>query len=691
MDLKIMLKNDILSKYEDQPIHQTKTYFCRFFLLGNCLFQDQCKFAHSLNDLRFPIQELDHMQLIHEVTNEQEVKKNQIKRQPLIKLDTATSYKCLYDYQHILIKSGLINDPYTLDELNNDRVKKEKLRVKMHIKLSKDTIEYLFDLYKVKSLSKKFIDKCFSRIGWYPNWIHIICQDFCFETISSKRIIQILKVPSLNIYEEDIRNSIFKILFDYNLILTAPINSETIIQYFYKYILKNYPLTPPINLFLKIKNKSLDDYLYDLESEEKFQTEFKEKSRILEIDISNIDKIFKSAHHTEELYTFINKIFYDMQKSSILGLIQINELLGKIVSFLKQKQKFRVNSNFFIQLKKDIKESTKMEDLIEINLLSGTYFFSLKYYYEISIKDAEMNLEFISNKNMINDEILGADCKKFIINSTNNLFNLKTQIFLIDSNESFEIARVILADCNEIAIDLEGNLKLIDGLELIQLAFKKYIFVFDIYFIRSKTMNQSDLKSVELYEKIKLFIKYLLEDDKIIKVFHSCIFDVLALNQFNGCFPKNVLDTSALQMFINSFEYQSCKMLKVQKCNFKKNIEAENVKKLDNNEFSIKAPGLNDLLKEYNASNGLNELKDLMKSKFNDKNSKYFLKRPIDEEFLIYSAKDVEDLIEIKDKILIRLQTVLEKKVGNICLNRIEKLAYTLSETYVLRGLSCKI
>ena len=58
-------------------------------------------------------------------------------------------------------------------------------------------------------------------------------------------------------------------------------------------------------------------------------------------------------------------------------------------------------------------------------------------------------------------------------------------------------------------------------------------------------------------------------------------------------------------------------------------------------------PSLNTILDTWKAPNGINIFKDSMKKRFGTENRKYFEERPIDEEFLEYSIRDVEDLVEV--------------------------------------------
>lgn len=100
----------------------------------------------------------------------------------------------------------------------------------------------------------------------------------------------------------------------------------------------------------------------------------------------------------------------------------------------------------------------------------------------------------------------------------------------------------------------------------------------------------------------------------------------------------------------------------------------------------IKSPGLNDVLLGCGASHGANKLKNLMKKRFQEAPREYFLKRPIDLDFLVYSAKDVEDLVEVKNKLNKMLKEELEKFVGEFEFDKIILLAEKVSKTYILHG-----
>lgn len=70
-------------------------------------------------------------------------------------------------------------------------------------------------------------------------------------------------------------------------------------------------------------------------------------------------------------------------------------------------------------------------------------------------------------------------------------------------------------------------------------------------------------------------------------------------------------------------------------------------------------PGLNEILSTYNARHGINIQKEEMHAKFNTLPKEYFLQRPMDTDFLEYSVRDVEDLVEVYHE--------MKEIISNLC------------------------
>jgi hypothetical protein len=98
-------------------------------------------------------------------------------------------------------------------------------------------------------------------------------------------------------------------------------------------------------------------------------------------------------------------------------------------------------------------------------------------------------------------------------------------------------------------------------------------------------------------------------------------------------------------------------------------------------------PGLNDVLSKHEVTHGINSLKNKFKAIFDDWQlcKKYFTQRPIDPDFVSYSAQDVLDLSELADLLDAKIDACLDPKTTSAEYRA--ALVQHLSETY--SGKSC--
>ena len=80
---------------------------------------------------------------------------------------------------------------------------------------------------------------------------------------------------------------------------------------------------------------------------------------------------------------------------------------------------------------------------------------------------------------------------------------------------------------------------------------------------------------------------------------------------------------------------------------------------------NVVTPGLNDVLGKHEVTHGVNSLKTKFKAIFDNWQlcKKYFTQRPIDPDFVSYSAQDVLDLSELVDLIEAKILTTLDPKM----------------------------
>ncbi len=152
----------------------------------------------------------------------------------------------------------------------------------------------------------------------------------------------------------------------------------------------------------------------------------------------------------------------------------------------------------------------------------------------------------------------------------------------------------------ELAVDIESENNLHHygtKLALIQIASKKKVWLIDPLAI----------KNLEAVKKI-------LEDERIIKVFHDTSFDFSILSTIN-CKPKNIIDTHRAALLLG------------------------------------KQPSLNMLMKEF-----------LRSGKAGDEQKADWLKRPLSEKMMTYAAQDVAQLLELKDAMIKELEKLGRKE-----------------------------
>ena len=117
----------------------------------------------------------------------------------------------------------------------------------------------------------------------------------------------------------------------------------------------------------------------------------------------------------------------------------------------------------------------------------------------------------------------------------------------------------------------------------------------------------------------------------------------------------------------------------VQLKEFQKNKKLHEIK-------NVITPGLNDVLSKHEVSHGINTLKNKFKHIFDDWNlcKHYFTTRPIDKDFVMYSAMDVLDLSELADLINAKIDTVLDHKLTSQGYR--EAFVRDLSDAYASRA-----
>jgi len=526
------------------------------------------------------------------------------------------------------------------------------------------------------------IEQYFLHANWMARWKFLLTKNYIYEIKNFSSEIHIAKQLPPDDFDEYMKDCVIRIINEKQLLDQLPISPMQITKSYYKFLMSEDPFMPSHHTYLRLRDfNSMDDYLNHLQNNTDFMKKLIQVSG--RTDLQEDSKIF--GHLSQEIKGLkeeMKTVILELVQSSSNGLLSMNECEKAIVKkSLKNAEHFSNNNP---QLKRVFLSIFQDEDLVNLNLNSKNYVFSPIQFQKT---------DSISLKENLQKHVYSQCCTLAPINSLKSLnTNHKTdvsqtfpstvedhhidfnKIILVDNQKNLDLAIEHFASVHEIGIDLEGLLKDNVNIELVQCSSNDKIFIFDIYSSHLSALEgQKD--SQQFYFNLLQFLKDLLEDSTKCKIFHDCRQDSAALHSYFNICPSNVFDLSAVYMLIEYLNrHQSLHSNKDQQKKAQDSFQTQD---------EIKLPGLNDILEKYQATHGINKLKSVMKNRFRNFPREYFLQRPIDQEFFIYSAKDVEDLVEMKQKMQSTVKTLL-----NIDEEKIDFLCKKVSKIYAQNGCS---
>jgi len=710
-------RDELIEGYNAREVADGKSTLCRFYMRGICIFDAKdCKFAHGIDDLKFQELNIEEYQkggqFDRKLNEEYQIWQRDwvdVLKETQPSLNLEFTYKNLYDYQQKLFDKGVLEKIVDQEKIDSDEVLRHEIWTNMHVDLTKQFIDFLFKKYNKPYLKRTFVEKCYQSIGWKTNWSKILDGEFCYDVQLSKVGFVILKMSKTEELETLMEDLVVKIIKDNNLLESLPISATTISKYFYKDLIPANPTMPTLQMFLKRKNVSVDDYLQVLQEQHSFRAKLqKECPDKSEEELSKLVLFDSAATELNNLMEKMKKILFELLEKSRIGFIlfsRYEETISKKCT--KEIARFSSNNAF---LKKIMRGVAISAGVLVIGLMSEVYLFSLKKFKEIDYanmhqkyltklntkcKKKDLSSVHVLNSPLFTEEVVSSlDAKEDEKSLVNEIEAGKIEV--VDNEEGLSEAKEIINKCKTVAVDLEGILSKGGMIELIQIGTGEVIFIFDVY-------KTNKAETHEFYVRMMTYLKEVMENPGICKVFHDCRKDSLALHLFAHTCPVNIFDVSAAHTLIEHLEiYSNFKdiIIPLVTASAKEEESKLDEKQKDTLKFEkgleiltylddIKPPGLNEVLKAYGASHGINHLKAVMKKKFEEMPREYFLKRPLDTEYLVYSAKDVEDLIEVKQNIEVIILQILNKLIdldGDKGKLLVELLWKKVSKTYVLFG-----
>lgn len=179
---------------------------------------------------------------------------------------------------------------------------------------------------------------------------------------------------------------------------------------------------------------------------------------------------------------------------------------------------------------------------------------------------------------------------------------------------------------------------------MIQLNNGRNTFLIDIWDMNEK----ADFETFWLARKI---LRNVMVNPKIVKIFHDCRHDSIGLHEMIETCIVNVFDTSATETLINQLHLYD----KLDEKERQHKETLNDCKSVITHCTNVKTPGLNEILKKYQASHGVNKNKDKFHKMWSKGDISLFVKRPLDPDYREYCIKDVLDLPEVHRKMLKQL------------------------------------
>lgn len=644
-------------------------------------------------------------------------------------------------FQHEFRRLGYTDRVFTKEDLLLDEAATRPLKKRLCINLSKKYMELLFDHFNTHFLDKTLVELCFRQISWKANYTYFVDSEFAFEARDKSKRTHIVRLPKKEEFELKVEKGVALIIKKNNLLDEIPISPSKISKYYYVDVCKDWH-EPTLAHFLKLYQKDLDNYLAALNENDRFISLLSSELGLEKEKLKSMQLFDSSTNEGFQIEKIMVSVLQDFEKNSKYGITTLEAL--EVKAFSELHKVFPNLKSNLAPMKTRLKDLCLKHNVLIMNLLPGSFLIfgnrlraqegkellidhpELKEITKPkapngeSSKDGEIIMvEETKQVNKLPEEPYTVKIKQFPRNTNAAYENLlriymmpslenckliipedrfseselqefldPTKLVVVDDAATLEIFELTVVEMDAVGIDIEGALRLEGYVELIQISVGDLIFVFDFFGVQSKAVHSQDAVSEQLYYQMVKAIQNVMHNEKICKIFHDGRRDSIALRAFLDALPVNNYDTSAAWKFNKHLSvYSQYKEFfrsppSKEKQLAMNNLNAKHCAKIYSEIEGIQDPGLNLVLKDYEASHGANPLKEIMKKRMHTLPRDYFLRRPIDQENLIYAAKDVEDLVEVKEKSFKHTIALFEELLGPVDREKVYKVISFISDCY---------
>eukprot|EP01017_Pseudomicrothorax_dubius_P046011 TRINITY_DN8046_c0_g1_i2.p1 TRINITY_DN8046_c0_g1~~TRINITY_DN8046_c0_g1_i2.p1 ORF type:complete len:726 (+),score=139.82 TRINITY_DN8046_c0_g1_i2:71-2248(+) len=697
-------KAKLREEYIARTIPGGKGVLCYLAMRGSCIFPPEvCKFAHSVAELQLELlpfsdedsgeekdlqkgapilvikKNLDDDDIPQGDKNEL-INEQRYSRKVQKKLCPDIQYPLLFSYQAKLLKEGRhpAGREYSLVELNTIPKTRMAVRELLHKDIAREFFLRLASILDWKQMKRRFIEKQFSKCHVSFKQDYLLEDMFAFPTNvvfpgEDKKIPYIFPFPPTNKLELDVMQRAAKIYID-SIEADTPFNVRSFIRKYHDIGILN---EPPLHMLAMAKGiMKFDDYFNVMIQDSTFislvQAEAQQRGVTIgeSISLRSADSI-----PPEKVQSLLNSLVVKMTEEVAVHCAKQNHLR------LKCLDESRVSTS----LKHIIQGSQLKTFLLDEGRLNSflNRFYKSQGFITVQVGSNTFLLTELgpySNENGIANGV-SKDLPERFSERLKNVAQVDSRFVLVDNFAEISAAWFHLKSAECLGVDLEGHLSMGGLLELVQISNGKTVFVFDIY--KMKHINDLEVpENKELYDFASEVIKTLFTDTTRKIVFHHGVNDRTALYFHFGIEEMRTFDTSGVYIFNQIMKQKLAQKRETFQLAPSDLAERQIVQK----EY-VQSPGLNLVLKHYNATHGENDLKEIIYSRFGDPNWwKYFTSRPIQPDYFKYAARDAEDLIEVSYKMQDELLPLLAKLFPEVSLEPkdIEELLIIISNTFNL-------
>ena len=315
--------------------HQAKSQICYQYRRCLChLTKKECDFAHGIEDLNMDelrIKLNQAAQLYSTIKNKQDfencikqIESNKFHQEFVGEMDLNTRF---YLSQKELKDLGYIDNIHTMEEIELDYRVSKPIKKKLVQDMSRKFVELLYSHFNTIHMDKWLMELCFRQINWKANYVYFVDTVFTFEAREkNKKYFSIVKMPTREVFERKVEESIVRLIKNHNLLQEVPISPSKISKYYYIDVCNSSWTEPTLAGFLKVIQKELDAYLAEISRSDRFLDLLSRELNVNREELCKITIFDNTLNENYQISKLMVKIIQNFERESEHGITTLEIL-----------------------------------------------------------------------------------------------------------------------------------------------------------------------------------------------------------------------------------------------------------------------------------------------------------------------------------------------------------------------------